>query len=295
MAYNREDQRKSGLDTELTHQPAHMEGADMADPRGKSSKSPAFQFYPESWFSSSKVQRMSHTERGIYIDLLGYCWLENGLPTDIATLAQMVKLPTVRFARVWQGPLHECFFERGGRLFNARQERERKKQAEHRKDKQKAAVASWESRRNADALQSVVAGDAPAMLSVSISDSVSVSGNTGKRETALDVLFGEFVKAYPECGRHGGALTESAWVHAFDGVANRIDHFNFMVERLENHVASARWRNPKFIPSIYKWLSEKRWLQTLPAVELAATGTEGRGRTGAAPAGKYADFTGEES
>lgn len=138
----------------------------------KSIKSPAFQFYPESWFSSSKVQRMSYTERGIYVDLLAFCWLENGLPSDIRVLASMLKIPKLRFDRMWtKGPLHECFFERGGKLFNARQERERKKQTDYRKTKQDAAHSRWS--RNAHALQTAAPPNADAMPSVSVSVSVS--------------------------------------------------------------------------------------------------------------------------
>ncbi len=111
------------------HQPEAE--ADMAP--SKSNRSPAFQFYPESWLSSSKVQRMSHTERGMYMDLLSHCWLDNGLPSQIRHLASLLHVSLKRFERIWtSGPLHECFHERGGRLHNQRLDVERKKQAEFR-------------------------------------------------------------------------------------------------------------------------------------------------------------------
>lgn len=209
MAYN-EDQRKPGDETEPAHQSPELEAPDMADPRGKSTKSPAFQFYPESWFSSSKVQRMSHPERGMYIDLLAYCWLENGLPTEIPKLAAMLKVPAQRFTRIWNaGALHECFFERGGRLYNARQERERKKQADFRKSKQDAAHTRWISKGDAQHMHNSTARSASAMPSVSSSVSVS---NSEKGKSApivarrrLDAAY-EFERVYVPQRKHTDLL-----------------------------------------------------------------------------------------
>lgn len=261
----------------------------MADPRGKSTKSPAFQFYPESWFSSSKVQRMSHTERGIYIDLLGYCWLENGLPNDTTTLAQMVKLPSARFARIWSGPLHECFFERGGKLFNVRQERERKKQADFRKGKQDAAHMRWMSNAHAQHMQKSANGNADAMPSVS--SSISVSSSTSKKEQKTSaephggstpflafVVVGEppswmlsseqvvkWQEAYPSLDVAGECQRARAWLDANP-------------TRRKTHKGMAGF--------LVNWMNRTvdRGGRTM---HLAATGTEGRGRTGAPPKGKY--------
>lgn len=153
-----------------------------------SKRSPAFQWYPEAYFSSSRVQRMSHTERGIYLDLLSYCWLENGLPTSIELLARMLRITPKRFERIWLGgPLHECFHERNGRLFNARQERERKKQREFREQKRAAALTGW-SKRGADAMHMHSTDDAACiesvMPSVCISDRVSISTSGKKKDSA---------------------------------------------------------------------------------------------------------------
>lgn len=100
----------------------------------KSTKSPAFQFYPMEFLGSSKVDVMSMTERGIYITLLSRCWDENGLPTDLHRLARYVRMKHEQFDRLWRGsPLHECFYERGGKLHNPRLDKERQKQAEYKR------------------------------------------------------------------------------------------------------------------------------------------------------------------
>lgn len=96
--------------------------------------SPAFQFYPKDFISSSKVQRMSLTERGIYICLLSHCWLDGSLPDDVGYLARLVGMRQPQFARLWaSSPLHECFVSRQGRLTHSRLDEERRKQSEYRR------------------------------------------------------------------------------------------------------------------------------------------------------------------
>ena len=53
------------------------------------SKAPAFQFYAGDFLSDLKVASMNMEERGIYITLLAYSWLENGLPADPEKLARL--------------------------------------------------------------------------------------------------------------------------------------------------------------------------------------------------------------
>ncbi len=99
----------------------------------KSIRSPAFQFYPRDFLSSSKVDQMSMTERGVYITLLSRCWLDEGLPTEMKDLAGMAKMKVQQFERLWNsGQLGRCFTKRGERYQNARLDRELKAQAEYR-------------------------------------------------------------------------------------------------------------------------------------------------------------------
>lgn len=45
-------------------------------------KSPAFQFYPDAWLSSQRVQLMTLEEEGAYIRLLSFCWRHGSIPAD---------------------------------------------------------------------------------------------------------------------------------------------------------------------------------------------------------------------
>lgn len=108
-------------------------GGDPDMATAKSTKSPAFQFYPKDFLSSSKVRKMSLTEIGAYTVLLATSWLDGSLPTDLAELARTLGIKDAQFRRMWAGPLGQCFYEKNGRLFNDRLEEERKKQAEFRR------------------------------------------------------------------------------------------------------------------------------------------------------------------
>ena len=115
----------------------------------KSSKSPAFQFYPSDFIGSSKVQRMPLAERGAYITLLAFAWLDHGLPTDMGELGRMVGLTKAAFTKMWDSQLYKCFVERSGKFVNLRQEDIRKAQADYRKRQRDNAAKGWQSRGNA--------------------------------------------------------------------------------------------------------------------------------------------------
>jgi len=106
---------------------------DVEAPAKRDAKSPAFQFYPKDFISSSKVQRMTLDEIGAYALLLSHCWLDDGLPTNVDQMARLVKTSASKFRRMWEGPLSECFVEKNGRLINVRLDEERRKQADYRR------------------------------------------------------------------------------------------------------------------------------------------------------------------
>jgi uncharacterized protein YdaU (DUF1376 family) len=119
------------------------EGAEMADQH--SSKSPAFQFYPNDFLSDANVIVMSLQERGAYITLICVCWQQGSLPSDVAQLARFCGSPVGVFRRLWPA-IEKCFkvAANGVRLTHPRLDKERKKQAEFRRrqsDKGKASAA----------------------------------------------------------------------------------------------------------------------------------------------------------
>ena len=99
-------------------------------------KSPAFQFYASDWLSDGKRIMMSVAQRGAYIDLLAYQWLESAIPEDIPSLARICLVSEETMTELWQGPLQGAFKYLGKHLgtglYNARLESERTAQAKRR-------------------------------------------------------------------------------------------------------------------------------------------------------------------
>ena len=112
-------------------------------------KAPAFQFYPKDWQSDERVKLMSHTERGIYIDLLCHCWLEGSLPGDVTAIARIVHQSQARFSKSWDGPLGQCFYLRDdGRWSQKRLDIERQKQHDYRRRQSDKGRTSAQARFN---------------------------------------------------------------------------------------------------------------------------------------------------
>jgi len=71
-------------------------------------KAPAFQFYASDFLSDLKVATMSMAERGVYITLLSYAWLEEGLPPEPKKLARLCGNPQ-GWGAIWE-IVSECFY-----------------------------------------------------------------------------------------------------------------------------------------------------------------------------------------
>jgi len=111
-----------------------------------SETSPAFSFYVRDWLADAKVRAMTNDARGVYIDLLAYCWVEGALPVDAAQLARIARLTPSEFRRIWP-QLVPCFVKSDRGWIQKRLERERSKQREHRAKQSengaKGAEARW--------------------------------------------------------------------------------------------------------------------------------------------------------
>lgn len=97
----------------------------------KSTKSPAFQFYPDTFLADANVAIMSLQERGAYITLICYCWQQGSLPNDHEILARLCGVPVTTFRKLWPA-VSRCFTDRGEHLVHGRLEIERRKQRAYR-------------------------------------------------------------------------------------------------------------------------------------------------------------------
>lgn len=133
MSYN----ERSGDSAQTPSQPltthAEKDSDDMAGT--KSSKAPAFQFYPTDFLGDPNVIVMSLAERGAYITLLCVCWQQKSLPSDRGKLARLCGVPPTTFQKLWPA-LEPCFkaaTSQPDRIVHPRLDRERRKQNEYRR------------------------------------------------------------------------------------------------------------------------------------------------------------------
>lgn len=98
-------------------------------------KAPAFQFYADTWLSDFHVRSMSNEARGVYVDLLAFCWLEQGLPDSVELLARALAQDAPTFERLWT-EIQPRFYLSDGLWQHKRLDAEREKQRKFRRSRQ---------------------------------------------------------------------------------------------------------------------------------------------------------------
>jgi len=105
------------------------------------SKAPAFQFYPSDFISDPTVQMMSNAEIGVYLKMLCFDWIGDGIPTDVERLFNLLDCNESELSICL-----EKFEEIGGRYYNKRLRKEREKQLNRREQASAAGRASGRKR-----------------------------------------------------------------------------------------------------------------------------------------------------
>ena len=110
------------------------------------SKSPAFQFYPADYSQDVNVRLMNYEQRGIYIELMGICWIEGSIPADEKLLARLLGLEVEHFLEQWEW-IKKCFCHKSDNfLTHPRLEKEKQKQKSYSKNKSEAGKKGAEKR-----------------------------------------------------------------------------------------------------------------------------------------------------
>jgi uncharacterized protein YdaU (DUF1376 family) len=122
---------------------------DMADPKSSTGKSPAFQFYPDSFLADANVIVMTMAERGVYITLICICWQQGYIAADTAVLSKLCAMPLAAFNKLWPA-VEKCFRPKGDRMVHPRLDRERQKQAEFKRERSDAGKAGASKRWQKD-------------------------------------------------------------------------------------------------------------------------------------------------
>ena len=173
-------------------------------------KSPSFQFYPKDFLADINVQVMTMEERGVYITMLCSAWIENGIPADpeyIKRLCNYAEKSNGRWEKIWS-IVRPRFYEKKGRLFNHRLDKEKKKQKEWKKKSRLGGLASAESRRNANSLMKGGSASLAPKSQPKANSSSSSSSSSSKNNKPPGSI-------YPFAIRHCGASKISGGLFCF--------------------------------------------------------------------------------
>jgi uncharacterized protein YdaU (DUF1376 family) len=95
-------------------------------------------FHCRDWLASRRVALMTAEERGVYVHLLAWAWIEDGLPDDLQELARLAGVPAITERVLTAFPVAA-----DGRRRNPRQEHERSRARQRSHGARKGASARW--------------------------------------------------------------------------------------------------------------------------------------------------------
>jgi uncharacterized protein YdaU (DUF1376 family) len=113
-------------------------------------KFPYFPFYPADWLSGQRARAMSAEERGYYIDILCWMWKDHeacSLPDEPVTICRMLGIRPAKWKQlrsVFIEGSAPVFFEKDGKIFSERLQKEWKKTREKSEKNSQAAKAKAE-------------------------------------------------------------------------------------------------------------------------------------------------------
>ena len=161
-------------------------------------KSPAFQWYPSDWLSSTSRMMMTLEQQAAYFNLLNHDWMNDGIPADDVALAKLSEMGE-GWLKGGSRVVRKCFTfhpTKRGFITNERLRVEREKQAEWKRKSSEGGKKSAETRQiNPKGGSRVVEGWLPngtnqtgnqkATLQSSSSSSSSSSNDDGRENLTL--------------------------------------------------------------------------------------------------------------
>lgn len=106
----------------------------------------SYPWYIADWRESETRISLSLAERGLYRELLDYCYLEGSLPKDQTRLSRLAGCSPKEFSQSW-GPVSKLFDEDGDRLTHRKVNEVKAKVLKYHEQKKHAGAASGRSRR----------------------------------------------------------------------------------------------------------------------------------------------------
>lgn len=245
-------------------------------------KSSGFFFDVAKWRGSRAVQRMSFTERGVYLEMMLEQWEKRTLPDDPQAVADAIASTEAQVADVmaaWPAVRRKFMTSRGDetRIYNEALEKTRRKQRDYHKSKQEAGRAGGKAkavnRSNTGKLSPSSAQANPSSASACSSSDPSkptdltrydlnrhevnrseVNGSDVKRSDLAE-RFDTFWQAYPK--KVGKDEARKAWAKRRPTDALLAEILN----ALGWQQRSNQWQSEggKYIPNPATWLNQGRW------------------------------------
>lgn len=137
-------------------------------------KSPAFQFYPADYLSDMRVRMLSWASRGLYMDLLCYCWREGWIPSDSSAIAQLCGCHDLAIVEPCLS-LFNGHPEDSEKLIHTRLDKERAKQKEFSEERKSSGIKGAEKRwgKNSLAIKQPIAKNGSSSSSSTSSSDVN--------------------------------------------------------------------------------------------------------------------------
>ena len=202
-------------------------------------KRPAFQFYPGDWLADMRIRMLPWASRGLYMELLCYCWREDWIPADSSAIAQLCGCHDLAIVE----PCLQLFQPHpsdSSKLIHQRLVEEKLKQDQYREERslsgKRGAKLRWDSgmRENTSAATGDSSANGSAISSAinqpmaknSSSSSTSTSNTSSKEEVGADrkktylldeEFWAEMRRHYPNIDVDAESRKMDAWLLARPG------------------------------------------------------------------------------
>lgn len=248
----------------------------------------SYPMYVADWVRSETRIKLSSAGRGMFRELLDYCWIEGSLPNDVRALKSISGGTDKEFAAEWP-VMERCFDVIGDRLHHWKVDEKRPDLVAHKQQRSSAGRASVEARRQRklNERSTSVQADLHVSLKPSVSVSSSISVPISKtppparpaREfepfdgadptSAVHAAIEQCAQFWPNIGdkrfakatweREASRSTKGAEAWCMAIVATAKTHADALV--------TAKIADPrKFIPTLDKWVSSGDYTSPPPMV-----------------------------
>lgn len=232
----------------------------------------SYPWYVSDWFNSETRLSMNAAEKGIYRDLLDYCWLEGSLPSSPKLLRNISNSSPKEFSKSFSA-VRKCFYEKEGRLFHRKVDDKRKELITYRKGRIEAGRKGGLSASSPQAKleHDVQAKLKPSPPSPSSSSTPPVTEKTPAavplpKGYALDELYAQFREACGWLGLIESDFTGDAWwAWCILDSQQKIAAIAGIVLLRESGADPALVKRPK------RWLSDREWTRKPPAARTPRT------------------------